>query len=100
MGRAFTGHDVNEPAEQVEPGVASPDLLPEVSSSVAIGIGRVALAAGVPAVERQKARLLASEPCRHLDRLGVNCEVHQRPAAQGYDGRIAIGPVLVLGVLD
>ena len=100
MGRAFAGHDVDEPAQQVQPGVASPDLLPEVSRPVAVGIGRVALAAGVAAVERQKARLLAREPCRHLDRLGIDREVHERPTAEGDVGRVAIGSVLVLGVLD
>ena len=100
MGRPLAGYDVDEPAQNVEPGVASPDLLPEVAGPVAVGIGRVALAAGVAAVERQEARLLAREPRRHLDQLGIDREVHERPAAEGDVGRVAIGPVLALGVLD
>ena len=100
MSRTFAGQDVNEPAEQVEPGVAIPDLLPQVSSPVAGGIWRIAFAAGVAAIERQEARLLASKPCCHLHRLGIDGEMHQRPAAKGDVGRVAVGPILVLGVLD
>src|SRR5450830_1270616 len=62
---AVAGCDVDEATEQVQPGVARPDLLPQVSGAVASRVRRVALAAGVAAVERQEARLRAGQAGRH-----------------------------------
>ena len=91
---------MDEPAEDVQPGVPRPDLLPEVAGPVAGRVGRVALAAGVAAIERQEACLQTVESSRHLDQLGIDGEVHERPPAEGDVRRVALGSVLVLGVLD
>jgi len=98
--RAVAGCDVDEAAEEVQPRVACPHLLPQVARAVAGRVGRVALAAGIAAVERQEASLWPGQASRHLDELGIDGEVHERPPAEGDVGRVTIGPVLVLGVLD
>ena len=92
--------DMDEAAEDVKPRVAAPDLLPEVTGAVTGRVRRVAPAAGVTAVERQKPRLLAGETGRHLHVVGIDSEVDERPSAKGHVGRIAVGPILVLRVLD
>ena len=38
-------------AEQIEPGLARPHLLPQIGGGVAVGVGRVAGAAGMAAVD-------------------------------------------------
>ena len=65
-----------------------------------VGIGRVALAAGVAAVEGQEARRRAGELGRHLHELGVDREVHERAPPEGHVRRVAVGAVLRLGVFD
>ena len=52
VGRPLARHDVDEAAQEVEPGVPRPDLLPQVAGPVAGRVGGVALAAGVATVER------------------------------------------------
>ena len=50
---------VDEPSEQVEPGVALPDPLPEVGRAVPMWVGRVACPSAVTEVERQEARRIS-----------------------------------------
>ena len=94
------GHDVDEAAQEVEPGVPRPDLLPQVAGPVAGRVGGVALAARVAAVEREEPGLEPLEPGRHLDEVRVHGEVDERPPPEGHVRRVPILPVLLLGVLD
>ena len=100
MRRPLARHDVDEAAQEVEPGVPRPDLLPQVAGPVAGRVGGVALAAGVAAVEREEPGLEALEPGRHLDEVRVDGEVDERPPPEGHVRRVAVLPVLLLGVLD
>ena len=65
-----------------------------------VGSGGVALAAGVAAVEGQEPGRGAGEPGRHLDVVGIDREVDERATREGHVRGIAVGPVLVLRVLD
>jgi len=77
--------DVDESAQDVEPVVALPDVLPQVRSGVlAAGAGRVALAVVLVAVERQERRLLAREPGGEINLVCVEGEVGD--GAPGEDG--------------
>jgi hypothetical protein len=92
--------DVDEALQQVEPVVPYPHLVPQVGGAVAVGVGRVAGAAVVAAVERQETGGRAGQPGGHGHLLGVDGEVHDGPAGEGEVGRVAVGAVLRLGVLD
>lgn len=92
--------DVDEPAEDVEPGVAAPGLLPQVTRAMADRVGGVAAAAGVAAIERQEPGLRTGETLRHLDVNRVDGEMDERPSAERDIGRIPVSPVLVLCVFD
>ena len=91
---------MDEAGEQVEPGVALPDPLPQVRGAVPVRVRRVALPAVVAQVERQEPRRLARQPGRHRDRLGVDREVHDRPPAERHVLRVAVRAVLRDRVLD
>ena len=100
VGRPLPRHDVDEAAQEVQPGVPRPDLLPQVAGPVPGRVGGVALPAGVTTVEGQEARLQPLEPGRHLDEVGVHGEVDERPPPEGHVGGVAVLAVLVLGMLD
>ena len=92
--------DVDEPVQQVEPGVALPDLLPQVRGAVPVRVRRVARAQLVAPVERQEPGRLArragssSPPARCRPRSG------RAPAAAASVRRVAVGAVLRHRVLD
>src|SRR5438067_1112665 len=78
----FVFFNVNEAGQDVEPGVARPDALPQIGGAVAIGIGRIAGSEVVAEVEGQEPRGRAGQPGRHDDVVGVDREVDGRALAQ------------------
>ena len=74
-------HDVA--AEDVEPGVGLPDLLPEIGGGGAVGVGRIAGAVVVAAVEGQEDAVGAGEAGAHLHLAVADGEMHQRAAGEG-----------------
>ena len=97
---AFAKHDVDEPAKEVKPGVARPNLLPQVSGPVAGRVRSVALASGVATVEREETRPEPLEPGRDLDEVRVHGEVDESAPSKGDVRRVAVRPVLRLRMLD
>jgi len=91
-------------AEDLEPALALPDLLPEIGGAVtAGGIYRIPRAAVVAPVEGKKARPFPFEPGRHVD-LGIaHREVDEGTAGEGEERlrrlplrlRIAVVAILV-----
>ena len=84
---------VQELADDVQPGVTLQDLLPQVAGGRALGVDRVPGMAVVAEVEGQEVGVLALELGGHLDFVVADGEVHQGAAAEGQQ-RL----VLVLGV--
>ena len=95
-------------AEDLEPALARPDLLPEVRGTVPARIDGVALAAAVAQVERQELRGRARKARDHVHLVVADGEVHQRAARKREQGlrrlplrvRVAVEAVLVDGVGD
>ena len=97
--------EVDEPVEDVQPGLPLPHLLPQVGGRVAFGVGGIPLAArrGVRVaapVERQEPRGPALQLRRHHHQVRIDGEVDERPAAEKGILRIAVGAVLGHGVVD
>lgn len=74
---------MDEPGQQVEPGVALPDPLPQVRGPVAVGVGRVPGAAPIAEVEGQEPRGLTGQAGGHRHPLRIHREMHESPARQG-----------------
>ena len=98
--RPLARHDVDEAAQEVEPRIPRPDLLPQVAGPVAGRVGGVALPVRVATVERQEPRLQPLEPGRHLDEVRVHGEVDECPTPEGHVRGVPILPVLLLRMLD
>jgi hypothetical protein len=102
LPRPVLGHVLLHVAvQQVQPGVAGPDLLPQVGGAVTVRVGRVALAAlpagaGRALVERQEDRVEPGELGGHEDQVGVYGEVRQAAAGEDPVGRVALLGVAVL----
>jgi hypothetical protein len=54
-------------AQDLQPALPLPDLLPEVGGAVPVGLSGIALAAVVAPVERQEGRRRACQPGGHVD---------------------------------
>jgi len=66
---------VDKALEDVEPGVALPDLLPEVGAAPAAGVWRIASAAVLgAAVEREELRVAFGKLRRQEDDVGVDAK--------------------------
>ena len=76
------GLDVDEPVQQVQPGVALPHPFPQVGGAVPARVGRIARSQLVTPVEREKPGGLARQAGRHRRLFGVDGEVHHRPTQQ------------------
>ena len=91
---------VEEPTEDVHPGVAGPHLLPQVAGAVPVGIRRVAGTEVMAPVERQEPGLPAGEAGGHRHRGRIDREVHHAHPAESPVGVGAIRAVLGDCVLD
>jgi hypothetical protein len=91
------GRGEHEPGQQVEPRVAGPHLVPQVAGAVA-GTRRIARPVAIAPVEWKEASAVAEEPGGHEHLLGIDREVDDRPPQEGV-ARIAVAPVLLLGIL-
>jgi hypothetical protein len=99
---------VQELADDVQPGVALQDLFPEVAGGRSLGVDRVAGVAVVAEVEGQEVGVLALELGGHLDLVVADGEVHQGAAAEGQQRLVLVlavagQPVLAVlldGVID
>ena len=83
LGDLLHPFEVNEAAEDVQPRVALQHPFPEVRRAVAEFVRRVAGCAVVAEVERQEAGRAAGQLGRHVDLIGADREVNQRPALEG-----------------
>ena len=94
--------------QDVEPALPRPDLFPQVGGGEACGVGRVAGAAVVAAVEWQEHRDRARQPGRHHHLGLADREMHERPAREAeqrlqqpaFGLRVAVVAVLVHRVVD
>ncbi len=93
----LVGGGEHESVQQVEPGVARPHLLPQVAGAVPVASG-IAGPVAVAPVERQEPGAVARQAGGHEHLLGVDGEVHDRPAQQRI-AWVAVATVLRLGVL-
>ena len=100
VGVALVGDlQVHEPVEDLQPGVAGEDGLPQVGGSGAEWVGRVAGVVAVAAVEGQEHGVLAGEPGGHVH-FGVgNREVHEGAGGKAQQ-RLALGQAILLVLLD
>src|SRR5690606_8218375 len=81
-------------AEDLQPAVARPDVLPQVGGAVALRVHWVSCPAVVALVEGQELGSRAGEPGSRPDRFVADGEVHQR-AAREVEQRL--GESLALG---
>ena len=72
---------VNESGQDVEQRIPLPDLLPKVGGLVAVRVVRVAGPGAVALVEGQEERLVAFEPGRHPNDIGIDREMDEAPVA-------------------
>ena len=80
-------------ADDLQPAVALPHLLPQVGRAVPLAVGWVARAAAVALVEGQKPRGRAQQARRHEHRAVAHRKVHQR-AARKVEQRLGLRPAL------
>ena len=92
---------VDEIAQDVEPGVALPHLLPQIRGLVAVDwrwwVARSSWMTGTRAalIEGEEPGLLPGEPGGHGHVVRVDGEMHERAAGEDQVGRVAIGAVLL-----
>ena len=75
--------DMNEAAQDVQPGVTAPHLLPQVRGAVPVGVRRIALAEFMTLVERQEPSARSVQPRRHRHRERINSKMHHAEPTQG-----------------
>ena len=86
-------------AEDFEPALPLPDLLPQVGGAMAaVRVHRVAGPAVVALVERQEHRVRAVQPGRHVNFAVAHGEMNQRPVGKGEQrlGGLALGPWMAI----
>ncbi|MNS11096.1 hypothetical protein D3C72_426280 [compost metagenome] len=94
--------------QDFQPAVALPDLFPQIGRAMPVGVHRVALAAVVALVERQKPRRGTGQPGGHGHLAVADREVHQRAPGEAQQGLrlaalgvgMAVETILVDGVAD
>ena len=98
----FNDFEVEKAAQEIHPTIALPDALPEVRGFVAVGVFRVAGGGAVTEVEGEEVGFGAGEAGGHIGRVGIDGEMDQGALFEGEDlfARVAIGAVLMFGVLD
>ena len=86
------GHDIA--ADNLQPAIARPHLLPQVGGAMPVGIHRIARRTVIAAIERQKSRRYAQQARGHQRRAVAQREMHQRPTRkiqQRLGGRLPFG---------
>ena len=83
---------VDKAPEDLQEAVAAQHPLPQVAGAVAQRVRRVACALVVPQVEGQEHGLGAGQPRGHVDLVGADGEVHQRPPLEGQQRLLLPGP--------
>ena len=92
---ALRRFDVDEAAEQVEPGMTLPHLFPQVVGAIPVLVRWVPLALVVAHVEGKKHGVVASETCCHHHLIGVDGEVDDGASGEGRVVRVAVLAVLL-----
>ncbi len=82
---------VHEPAQQIQPGVALPHLLPQIPGAMTAGSGGFPALLPSPWLNGKKSVDPLGQPGRHEHLLGVHREMHHRPPHQRSLG-VPIGP--------
>ena len=68
--------DVNETSQDVHPRVTGPDPLPKISSTVPVGVGRIARPEIVALIERQETSPMPGQMSGHRHRGRIDREMH------------------------